>query len=128
VVIYGAGFIGQNETAETSAVWVRFNATETGELGGTVKASSVGINEIALQTPAGAVGSSALLSVSKNNIDFMEIRGVGRSNQDDYYTYYDAPHVLSLDPSNGPVKNGPSELLVQGENFYCFDNNCDRIQ
>jgi hypothetical protein len=42
----------------------------------------------------------------------MEIRNVGKVESDDYYTYYDAPHVTALDPSNGPVKNGPKELLV----------------
>jgi hypothetical protein len=48
VVIYGAGFIGQNETAETTDIWVRFNNTSTGDLYGVVKADRVGINEIQL--------------------------------------------------------------------------------
>jgi hypothetical protein len=112
VVIYGAGFIGQNETTETTDIWVRFNSTDTGSLYGTSKAYDVGINQISIQTPPGDVDSRAVLSISKNNVDFVVIRGVGKTELDDYFTYYEAPHVIRLDPSYGPVKMADRDVTI----------------
>ncbi|MEE4248556.1 MAG: IPT/TIG domain-containing protein, partial [Kangiellaceae bacterium] len=105
VIIYGAGFVSQNETTSDTEIWVMFNNTKTGEFLGKTKAYEIGLNEVRTYTPPAPAQTKAILSISKNNYNFFEIRGLGLHANDDYYTYYEAPHVKSIFPNNGKVKS-----------------------
>ena len=129
VSIYGAGFINSNETAAMTEIYVGFNNTETGEFIGNTKAYEINLNEIKTLTPAAPAGTRATLSISKNNVNFVPITGIGKTLSDNYYTYYEAPEVVSVNPNYGPVKSAKERhLTVSGRNFNCEDSSCDGLK
>jgi hypothetical protein len=106
-----------------------FNNTHSGAHLGTIQAHSVMLNEIETLTPPAATNTHATISISKNNKNFHKIDGIGKTVVGKTYTYYEAPLVISIDPSYGPVKmETERNVTIHGTNFYCFDDYCTGLK
>lgn len=68
----------------------------------------------------------ALIQISFNKLDWLTVKS---PKQDFSFEWYDTPHVLSVSPAFGPVKN-PKPLLVTvtGTNFQCPDPTCKFVK
>lgn len=71
-------------------------------------------------TPPGKPESHHILEISLNKVDFLPIMPKHLPYS---YTYYEDPHVESINPSFGPVKPEVERILIiKGRNFNFPEN------
>ena len=127
VVLYGTGFIGNNESVSDMNVTLRFNNTNRKHVG-TVRCFSVSLNEIKCRTPSAKPETIAFLELSKNGQNYHPIRGTGNTEADDKYHFYEAPTITEISPKYGAVKSEEEQnITITGTNFYCFDSSCSDL-
>lgn len=79
-------------------------------------------------TPEADPGTDSYLELSKNGVNYLPVRNVGNSPEDDIYHFYNAPHVKAIDPRYGPVSDTVERnITVSGTDFRCFDSNCSKL-
>lgn len=130
ITIRGYGFkpftplLGQTSHPK-NRMWARFvdpttlqplaNSTE-------IKTSELQEGSAFWYTPAQPAGTKALLQISLNNYDFINVKKPG---SDYSFQYYQAPHVSSLTPTFGPVKAmNDTYMTITGTDFQCPNANC----
>jgi hypothetical protein len=128
VIIYGAGFTSMHESEDKLQKFnftAKFVDKDNGKVLGVTHCYDVQVTQMKCLTPPAKPDTKALIDVSKNGVDYYQIRDVGVSEADDYYLYYDAPRITDLNPKYGPVKvETEQNITLTGSNFRCFDNNC----
>lgn len=128
VIIYGAGFTSMHETEDkfkTFNFTAKFIDSADGKVLGVTRCFDVTVTQMKCLTPPAKPDTKALIDISKNSINYYQIREVGVSEAEDYYLYYEAPRVTNLSPKYGAVKvEIEQNITVSGINFRCFDNNC----
>jgi hypothetical protein len=76
-------------------------------------------------TPPLTAGTKTLLQISPNKADWVDVRA---PNSDYSFTYYEAPHITSISPTFGPVKDENIEMTIDGRNFECPDPACKHLR
>jgi hypothetical protein len=67
------------------------------------------------RTPGAEADTKAILEISYNKQDWHQILDTGKNYS---YLYYNAPTVMSLTPTFGPVKSPHNETIeIYGRNF-----------
>lgn len=73
-------------------------------------------------TPPQPAGTKALLQISLNNQNFVDVK---RPSSSYSFEYYNSPHITSLSPSFGPVKStNVTYMTIEGTDFVCPEKNC----
>jgi len=129
ITLSGAGFLEPNETASETTMTLRFTDLNTTKFIGIGRCYFIAMTEAKCLTPPAPAFTKATLELSKNGQNYIPIRNVGKSPQDDWYVYYEAPKITNIDPKFGPVK--PDEernLTVTGRYFICPDSNCEHTR
>ena len=110
-------------------LWVRFaDPTSKQELApaAEVPADQVQIDSFSWATPAVHAAGGALLQISLNKQDWVDVRDPASTSS---FTFYASPHVTSLTPSYGGVKaSNPPVIDVAGSGFECFGEDCSDLQ
>jgi len=71
------------------------------------------------------MGTKALIQISLNNEDWVNVRAPGAKHS---FTYYDSPHITSISPSFGPLKAKGKFMIISGTNFVCQDPPCNDVK
>ena len=64
------------------------------------------INIISVPEP---VGTKALIQISLNDEDFINVKAPGSQHS---FTYYESPHIIKIDPAFGQLKNKDKKTMV----------------
>ena len=71
-------------------------------------------------------GTKAIIQISLNNEDWINVKAPGASHS---FTYYDSPHITSISPSFGPLKSKTEKtMIISGSNFVCEDPPCKDVK
>ena len=72
------------------------------------------------------VGTKALIQISLNTEDWVDVKAPG---SDHSFTYYDSPHITSISPSFGPLKSRThNTMIISGTNFVCQEPPCNQVK
>jgi len=81
------------------------------------------INVISVPEP---VGTKALIQISLNDEDWINVRAPGTTYS---FTYYESPHMIKIEPAFGQLKNKDRKTMtITGTNFICQDPPCKEVK
>ena len=109
-------------------LWVRFvDPTSHVELApaAEVPADQVHIDSFSWATPAVNASQGALLQISLNKQDWVDVKDPAATSS---FTFYASPHVTSITPSYGSVKAQTDVIIdVAGSGFECVGADCSDL-
>ena len=71
-------------------------------------------------------GTRALIQISLNDKDWVNVKAPGATYS---FSYYDSPHITSISPAFGPLKNKDQKMItISGTNFVCQDPPCKEVK
>jgi len=83
-----------------------------------IKKEELTNSEALWYTPKLASGTKALLQISPNRKDWVDVK----APKSDYsFAYYESPHITQIDPTFGPVKDDNVKMTIDGTGFICPD-------
>lgn len=86
-------------------------------------ADQLHVDSLALTTPAVRTAQTALLQVSLNDQDWVDVKDPAA---DFSFAYYASPHITTITPSYGHVKaKGIVTIELSGSGFECYDDCAD---
>jgi hypothetical protein len=105
-------------------IFIRFrDSTTLVKLGNTTEAYDVMEDEFSFKSPPAPIGTYAIIEVSFNHKDWIDINKDPTKNYG--FSYYGAPKIGAINPNFGPVKSPNNEsILISGQNFNCPDPSC----
>ena len=125
--VQGHGFMMRRDH-HVDRLWARFVDPASGaELApaAEVPQEQLGADSFTWTTPAVRSAQDALLQVSLNGADWVDVKDPAA---DSSFTFYQAPHVTSITPSYGHVKAAKDVTVdVAGSGFECFDEDCSDL-
>jgi len=83
------------------------------------------VDSLSWTTPAARAAQEALLQISLNNQDWVDVKDPAA---DSSFGYYASPHVTAISPSYGHVKAAKGVTVeLSGTGFECFDDTCSDL-
>lgn len=84
------------------------------------------VDSLSWTTPAARAAQEALLQISLNDQDWVDVKDPAA---DSSFGYYASPHVTAISPSYGHVKAAKGVTVdLSGTGFECFDDTCSDLQ
>lgn len=82
--------------------------------------------QITIKSVPHEAGTKALIQISLNNEDWIDVKAPGAKHS---FVYYQSPQITAISPTFGPLKSKKAKTMtISGENFICQEPPCKNVK